>query len=45
MIFMTKDRLSINKVNLELTKRAFFIRELPYLMVVCSFVNKMGYFY
>ena len=36
----SKDRLSIDKVNLELTKRAFFyIGGLPFLMIVCSFVH------
>ena len=34
-----KDKLSIDKVNLELTKRAIFIRGLPFLMIVCSFVH------
>ena len=36
----SKDKLSIDKVNLELTKRAFFIRGLPFLMIVYSFVHK-----
>ena len=39
------DRLSIDKDNLELTKRAFFIRGLPFLMIVCSFVHKEATFF
>ena len=41
----SKDRLSIDKVNLELTKKAFFIRGLPFLMIVCSFVHKEATFF
>ena len=41
----SKDRLSIDKVNLELTKRAFFIRGLQFLMIVCSFVHKKATFF
>ena len=32
------------KVNLELTKRAFFYKGLPFLMIVCSFVHKEATF-
>ena len=48
MIFMTMTlglRIGYNKVNLELTKRVFFIRGLPYLMVVCSLVHKEATFF
>ena len=41
----SKDRLSIDKVNLGLTKRAFFMRGLPFLMIVCSFVHKEAAFF
>ena len=47
MIFMTmtlgllKDKLSIDKVNLEFTKRAFFRKGLPFLITVCSFVPQL----
>ena len=41
----SKDRLSIDKVNLELTKRTFFIRGITFLMVVCSFVHKEATFF
>ena len=40
----SKDRLSIDKVNLELTKRAFFMRGLTFLMIVCYFVHKEATF-
>ena len=36
----SKDKLSVDKVNLELTKTAFFIRRLLFLMMVRSFVDK-----
>ena len=32
------------EVNLELTKRAFFYKGLPFLMIVCSFVHKEATF-
>ena len=32
-------------VNVELTKRAFFIRGLPFLMIACSFVHKGATFF
>ena len=40
----SKDRLSIDKVNLELTKRAFFIRGLPFLMIVCIVHEEATFF-
>ena len=33
------------EVNLELTKRAFFYKGLPFLMIVCSFVHKEATFF
>ena len=42
----SKDKLSIDKVNLELTNRAlFFIRGVPFLITVCSFVPKEAIFF
>lgn len=41
----SKDKLSIDKVNLELTNKAFFIRGLPFLIIVCSFVPKEATFF
>ena len=41
----SKDRLSIDRVNLELTERGFFIRGPPFLMIVCSFVHNEATFF